>query len=1000
MKYKKICYGFAGMILFLLFFMMVLPFIVEHQVVYHLESFMKRKVLLENVDINLFTLEFRLEKFAIQETTNDTPFIAFEEFYLNASWLSLFRLGIFVDQLYLKQPYFYGVMFSDSTVNFSDLIQSTSSVPKMKETQSETKPLRLDQLPISFDLKKIEIINGSLIFEDKKHALTHQLKQFNFEIPQVSNLMNTPDPTSLSLNFIFNDFHIDAQAQAHIFQETPKAKVLLKNRGGNFSFYQPYLSDILNWEVSSGKLTTDLGIQIEINKGTPDMIIQGKVAILDFVLKENSQHSLMSLPLFEINIHDARPLIPQVNLSLIKCVQPDIQVTRKKNGSLNWIPVFKTSHPSSSSHSTAKKSLHEDPSTAITAKSKKDSPLDIQVQDVFIEKGVVRVNDHSLKDPFETRLQNIQLKAKKINLLNQTIPSIELRTHILPHGKFTLKGAVNLKKRQWEGAVGIEDLDVSMVQPYLDALINGRLESGRLFVQMDTFVEQKKEHPHVRISGTLAMNHFVLREPVNKNELLTWNQFEVKKFNAGLFPHYVDIDEVRLNLLKAPLFLQSNGNLNWLALMKNQETNPLDSAPAESDKITPTSECKEKSISVSMEKTSSPPPLQRLKVRKVVLEDSTIRFVDLTMTPAFQAQMSQLNGQILGLDQDVSKSMDFVLNGKLNDLSPLQIVGQIAPFQKPLSLKVELRFQGIEVPVFTPYTNHYIGYPLDKGQLTLNLDYLLERNQLIAVNKVLINQLELGKKNKTAEVPSLPLKFALALLKDREGKIQLNIPIKGNLDDLNFSLKKVILQTLRNLIERMITAPFSFLSRLYGGGEDLHSLVFDYGTTDYGPSTRKKLKQVSDLMVNRPLLKLQLFAHLNTEEEIKALKKIRLKKEIELLKFKDQTATSKSLKNTDYSGITSKNYKQYLIQLYYVNFQKMPPLECQNRQSLEPTLLSNISVVSEDLEALSLKRMVMIRNTLVDTYHIASDRIFIREKKFSSEGIEDITQSQVLLKLQ
>ncbi|KPA13661.1 secreted protein containing DUF748 [Candidatus Magnetomorum sp. HK-1] len=1003
MKYTRKYLWLFGILLSFTAFLIVLPLILEHQVAYQLESILKRNVLLDDVDLNLFTLELRLEKFEIQEAISDKPFIAFDEFYLNASWLSLFRLAVVVDQIYLKQPFFQGVMLSDNTFNFSDLAAPTAS-PLSKTTavaKSEKKDLSLDQLPVSFDIKNIEIQDGSILFEDHVHEKTHKLKELNFNVPQITNVLKASEnPTEITLNFSINDCKVKIQTQAHIFQKIPSIKINFKNSGGDFSFYQPYLSKILDWKISSGELKTNLGLDVKLINNTPDLMIQGNVQIVNFELKENKQHPLISFPLLEVHIDKSHLLKPHVNLSLVKWVQPKIQVTRRKDQSLNWIPVLKKSH-SQKSVKKKKAVASSELNTKKISNSKKESAIDIQIQKVQLEKGLISIKDNSLSKPFETQLKNLNLTLASINLRDQIIPSIEFQTELLPHGKISLKGSANLAPLKWKGNISIKDLDISMAQPYLNEFLNGRLESGRLFIELDTSFEQKNKNPQVQLSGKLALNHVVYREPMNMEEVLSWDKFEIIKLNSGIFPHYVDIDEVRLESFKAPVFLLADGKLNWLAIMKNQDAN----TPAAKSSVAESSQITQLTASVKSSKTlpsenKSLSPLQRFKIRKVVMEDSAIRFVDQTMKPAFQAQMTNLNGQVLGIDQEMSSSANFLFNGKLNDLSPLQIVGRISPFQNPLSLKVEILFQGIEVPLFTPYTHHYIGYPLDKGQLTLNLDYQVERNELNSVNKVVLNQLELGEKNENAEIPSLPLEFALAILKDREGKIKIDIPVNGKLDSLNFSLKKVILQTLKNTIEKIVTSPFTFLTQLFGGKEDIQSLVFDYGKTDLKKSTQLKLEQVAKLLVSRPLLKLQLLSHLNKHKESKELKKVRLQKELELLKFKEKTTQSESDEKIEHVVLTEKEYEQYLIKLYQLRFNKMPAFKYQNRRSLEPTLSSTIEVVPEDLEALSLKRMVHVRNILVDKYKIQADRIFIRERNVKADALPKNSQSQILLKLQ
>jgi len=1012
--------------------LIVLPIIIKHQLVCQLESILKRPVLLDDVDLNLFTLELRLEKFEIQESSSTNRFVSFDDFYLNVSWRSLLHQIVIIEKMHLNKPNFHAVMQSDATFNFSDLIPESKNVTSASNppvNELEKKTLNLDNLPINFNIQNVAIQNGSMSFQDHMHGRTHTLNQLNFHLPQLTNIPMTADhPAEITLNFIINNCHVQTHTQANLFNEIPEANIHFTNDGGNFSFYQPYLSKFIDWNITSGELNTDMNFKVKVKNNTPDLIIQGNVKIVDFELRENQQNKLISFPLLDLQLKDSRPIKSQINLALIKLSQPNVNIFRRKDQSINLIPVLKNT--SFADQKKKKKNATKPDETKSNNKpsSKPTNVLDIKIQKVVIDNGQINIKDSSIDEPFKTQLKKFQLISTGIHLKDQKISSIDFQTEILPHGKINIKGSLQLSPQKWDGHVLIEDLDISMAHPYLKEFLNGHLESGRLFVQSDTYFEQKKNTPHIQLSGNLALKHFIFKEPAKSEGVLSWDNFEIKQINSGLFPHYLDIDEVRLDHLKAKISLLENGKLNWLALTKEKDTpkKPEESTISEpskdlqnpntiiSEPSSPTNSIKSASAEPSKQtqcenienisKTTTTdnkkqPFFQRLNIRKVVLENSNIHFLDKTMKPAFLANMAELHGHVLGFDQDSGKPARFVLNGKLNDLSPLQVVGRVSPFQDPLALKVEILFEGIEVPLFTTYTRHYIGYPLAKGKLTLNLDYLVEKNQLTSKNNITLNQLELGEKAENAKIPALPLKFALALLKDRDGKIQMNIPITGSLDDLNFSLTEVILNTLQNTLNKIVTSPFTFLAQAFGGKEDIQSLTFNYGKSSFNKSTRTKIKQLANLLSRRPLLKLQLLSYLNTSKETSALKRNRLRKEMELIKFKERTTRPIDNDKLKHVVIEKSEYDQYLVKLYQFRYQKVPAPKYQNRQSLEPTLLSTIDINHEDLEALSLKRMVNVRNALVDKYKIASDRIFLGERNARIKNISKGSASQIILKL-
>ena len=113
------------------------------------------------------------------------------------------------------------------------------------------------------------------------------------------------------------------------------------------------------------------------------------------------------------------------------------------------------------------------------------------------------------------------------------------------------------------------------------------------------------------------------------------------------------------------------------------------------------------------------------------------------------------------------------------------------------------------------------GLGIEKGRLSFEVAYLLENRKLEAQNRLVLDQLTLGEKIESPSATTLPVRLALSLLSDRNGVIDLNLPIGGSLDDPEFSVGGIIIKVLVNLITKAVTAPFALLGSMFGGGEEL-----------------------------------------------------------------------------------------------------------------------------------------------------------------------------------
>ena len=111
----------------------------------------------------------------------------------------------------------------------------------------------------------------------------------------------------------------------------------------------------------------------------------------------------------------------------------------------------------------------------------------------------------------------------------------------------------------------------------------------------------------------------------------------------------------------------------------------------------------------------------------------------------------------------------------------------------------------------------YVGYRLSKGKLSFDLKYEVSQKQLEAENKVVVDQLTFGEKVDSPDATSLPVPLAVALLKNRKGRIDIDLPIRGDLKDPDFKYGKVVISTLLNLLTNIVASPFTLMGKGYSG---------------------------------------------------------------------------------------------------------------------------------------------------------------------------------------
>ena len=119
--------------------------------------------------------------------------------------------------------------------------------------------------------------------------------------------------------------------------------------------------------------------------------------------------------------------------------------------------------------------------------------------------------------------------------------------------------------------------------------------------------------------------------------------------------------------------------------------------------------------------------------------------------------------------------------------------------------------------------------------------------------------------------------FVIALLEDNDGVIDIDMPIRGNVDEPDFKYGALVWKTLGNLILKAVASPFKFLGSMLGiGGEELEYAEFEPGSIVILPVEREKLDNIAKLLIKRPKMKLSMAGAYNTKLDTHALQNTKL----------------------------------------------------------------------------------------------------------------------------
>ena len=385
----------------------------------------------------------------------------------------------------------------------------------------------------------------------------------------------------------------------------------------------------------------------------------------------------------------------------------------------------------------------------------------------------------------------------------------------------------------------------------------------------------------------------------------------------------------------------------------------------------------------------------------VNFNQGNVDFADLTIKPTpFSAKIHDLNGNIRSLSSRQDAKSDVLLDGKLNEGSAVKIFGKINPFSLQAFTDVTLDFNGVNLTSLSPYSAKFAGYRIEKGKVSMVLRYKLDNGQLTADNNFVLDQLVLGERVESPDATTLPVRLAVSLLKDADGKIDLSLPISGDLSNPDISIWSLLAGATKELINKLVASPLTILGSLAGGGsEDLESVKFAPGDATLSTLEKEKLVIVAKALKIRPALNLDIRGAADAALDRPVLAAMDLTRQLNNAKF-IELGRKKGLK-AEWDGITlsEEDHNRLLTNLYRwknPDAQELQglksgaylsggPLETAKRKLLEQWSVSDM-----DLRGLAQARGESIRNYLVRNQGLGDQRIYLLDVKLSQSRTSEI----------
>ncbi|KRW80489.1 MULTISPECIES: DUF748 domain-containing protein [Pseudomonas] len=1000
---------------------------------------------IERIELNPFSLELNVWGLRIGQPGQEQ--VAFERLYANLQLDSLWTRQLHLADVQLDKPHGEVVFAEDGSLNLGRLFKLPPSEPKPEQPDSKPFPLRIERVALS---------QGSVHFQDNRPSeqVDFVFDPLGFELHNLSTLPDSGAQMTLS-GAGPHGGKVDWKGDLSL---TPLASSgSLSIQGIPLKAWWPYVRDNAPLELQKGILSVATEYKLDLSKDTQLQLEKTSANLRDLDLKSPAGKPLVTLASLDVAETSLDLAKREVLVGQIRSQGLETWAAREKDGQLDWQKLFAdfqkparkpapapaeqpvptadaaakpadataAAKPVADAASPAPAKTDAAPAdktetqAAAKPEAKPEAEAQAQAQAQAQADQAAAAADKPASPPPEPArptepqkpwhvvLRDTQLRGYKVHLADR-VPArsvaldvgpldldlqdldssltqalqLKLKTGIGNRGLIEASGSVIPNPVSARLKVATRDIDLRLAQSYLEPFIRLELRSGFLASKLD--VDLKSTEPLAfSVGGSAEVSQLHTLDTLKSRDFVKWQKLTLD----GLAYKHGDslvIQSVSFEQPYARFIINEDRSTNVSELIIAQPEQPAAKGAA------------------SPAKAGSDKPLG-IHIGGIRINDGSANFADLTLRPDFATAIQQLGGEIGTLDNRNPQPASVDIKGKVDKYAPVTIKGSLNPFSPLEKLDIATSFKRVELTTLTPYSGKFAGYRIRKGRLNLDLHYQITKGQLKADNKVLVEHLQLGEKVDSPDAVDLPVKLAVALLKDTNGNIDIQLPVEGDLNNPQFSVMPIVWQTLRNLVLRAVQAPFKFIAGLAAGGgdEDLGNVPFAAGSSELTPAAQGNLDKLAAALKQRPALKLEVEGVSAAAADGPLLAEQRLQQEFRSNYYKMlQRRGDKVPSDASQLEVPEDLQPALLEGIYRTRLKKQPPAEWQELGKDERTAKLRQAVVDSWsgsqllLRKLAQERGAHIKDYLVTKGGLGDDRIYLIDVSQAEveKGGEVVTQ--------
>lgn len=819
----------------------------------------------------------------------------------------------------------------EGNIDWIGYLQPRTPVSEEKVSQKETNSTQKStEWSVKIDDVSLKKIAANLNDDSVKPNVKTKLNELNIDLKNVT--LAGEEKLFYEIELLLND-RFRCSSSGSLQHAALNIETYTKCKDFDIVHYRPYIDQIAlenlktyNVLLEGGTAGFDLNATLNREENQTNIYVHNANAAVDkFVLqRRDSGRNIAEFDSFKIKNAALNTKKKEIFVDRVALNSLGVYAQRDKNKEINLLGLIEPNDELKNSTKSSSK----------TSKSKDDAyKVVLKYFDLNSAKAIF--DDKGVDKGAKTTLDKIELHAKNISSKEGSKFSYDIALRVNGKGGIRSKGDIKHTPLEQKGSIELKEVSLKELTPYIEEAAYIKIDNGVLSLKAKTAYKQKDAKHDMAVDGTLKIENFLLNESREGVKLVSFKAADVKSFAFKGSPNSLHIDELLLDSFYVDAIINRDKSMNFSKLVKESEAKEADKKEQQTQK-------KEEEGSFAF---------NLLKLRVV---NSSANFADYSLPIDFKTFIHDLNGEVHSVSNIKGEVTEVDIDGVVDEYGSTKLKGSLDGSDVKSYLDIDFNFKNLDLSSASGYSAQFAGYKIDKGKLFLDLKYKINNSELQSKNSVVIRNIELGDAIEDENITKLPLGFAIALLEDKDGVIDIDLPIEGNIDNPDFKYGSLVVKTLANLIVKAVASPFKFLGSMMGiDAEKLKILEFEAGEAVLLPPQREKLDNLAEILVKKPKLSLAITSTYDKESDLKALKAKKLKQKVFEMS-KDEHLTTKVLEKIyihgmgDIKALKESVKKSVKEDMFDVEYKKVLYDRCVDIQNVEKVELENLANTRAD----------------------------------------------------